>query len=97
MTISLKRQIDAISCLQDEGDKDAVAAAVKTLRLFHRFEDEIRATFKTLLERERGLLRHSERARSEVDRQRDVSKCCGWAHPKISQEFRTKAPYLARA
>ena len=53
MTIPLKRQIDAIACLQDEGDKDAVAAAVKTLRLFQRFEEEIRASFKTLLERER--------------------------------------------
>lgn len=53
MTIPLKRQIDAIVCLQDEGDKDAVAAAVKTLRLFLRFEDEIRAKLKDLLEREK--------------------------------------------
>ena len=51
--IPLSRQISAIECLQDEGDKDAIVAAVKTLRLFHRFEEEIRATFKTLLERER--------------------------------------------
>lgn len=51
--IPLSRQISAIECLQGEGDTDGVIAAVKTLRMFQRFEDEIRATFKTLLELER--------------------------------------------
>jgi hypothetical protein len=52
--IPLSRQISAIDCLQDEGDKDAIVAAVKTLRMFQRFEEEIRAKFKELLDAERA-------------------------------------------
>jgi ribosomal 50S subunit-associated protein YjgA (DUF615 family) len=51
--IPLSRQISAIECLQDEGDFDALQAAVKTLRLFRRFEDEIRAKLLELLAAER--------------------------------------------
>jgi hypothetical protein len=52
--IPLSRQISAIDCLQDEGDKDAIVAAVKTLRMFQRFEPEIRAKFVELLDAERA-------------------------------------------
>ena len=52
--IPLSRQISAIECLQDEGDTDAIVAAVKTLRMFQRFEGEIRAKFKELLDAERA-------------------------------------------
>jgi hypothetical protein len=51
--IPLSRQISAIECLQGEGDTDGVIAAVKTLRLFQRFEEEIRAKLKELLDAER--------------------------------------------
>ena len=51
--IPLSRQISAVECLQGEGDADAIVAAVKTLRLFKRFEEEIRAKLKELLEREK--------------------------------------------
>jgi ribosomal 50S subunit-associated protein YjgA (DUF615 family) len=68
--IPLSRQISAIECLQDEGDKDAIVAAVKTLRLFHRFEEEVRAKLKELLDREK-LLREvqGDRAVREVLRE----------------------------
>lgn len=51
--IPLSGQISAIECLQGEGDTDGVIAAVKTLRLFQRFEEEIRAKLKELLDAER--------------------------------------------
>jgi hypothetical protein len=55
-TVALQRQRDAVACLQDEGDTEALRAVVRTLDLFIRFEEPIRAELRRLLDLERAKL-----------------------------------------